>query len=402
MKKWLKRIGLILGGPLLLLLLIELVWQLVGDPRVAGNEAFLASRPAHFKLPSLGLIQHDEDPEISFTLTPGFRDEVGGNRYVINSHGMRGEEIPIAKPAGTKRILVLGDSYAFGFGVGEADTIAAQLQLALRPASKNLQVLNMGVPGYQTGQELRVLARDGMRFSPDIVVLVYYANDNVEAVFQWDPRLRLTYVDELPLPRGLKHFMARSILYAMITKGYTGAISDSLKSHGKMGLKHNWQITSARLGEIKRLCEKHGATLILAALPGLHTSNDFLDSTHYFNHDHDRVLARGEELELLTIDFRASLLRWSLGGKGDLPDTALASPTALRSYLAERFKQSASELTVPLIFQGLKALKVAAVPIESTYVVPSGPKMDSHLTGAGYAILVRDLVELIRTRKLLR
>lgn len=402
MRKWLLRIGLVVGSPLLVLLLIELVWHMIGDPRIAENEVWLSTRPDHFKLPSLGLIQNHEDPEISFRLTPGFRAEVAGNKYEINSHGMRGEEVPIAKPAGTRRILVLGDSYAFGFGVDQEDTIATQLQRTMKAEFKDLQVLNMGVPGYQTGQELKAFAGDGMRFSPDVVILIYYANDNVRAVFQWDPRLRLTYVDELPLPRGLKHFMARSILYAKITKSYTATIGDQLNSRGPMGLKHNWPTTSARLQAMQRLCQQHGVALVFVALPALSSSAEFIDPTHDFNVDHNRVIKRAAELGLPTVDFRASLLRWALSGKGDLPDTALASPTTLRSYIAKRLGQPASKVSVALVFQTLEALKVAPRPIESVFVGPERPKMDSHLNSEGYGLLVREVANLIRARKLLR
>jgi hypothetical protein len=402
MKKWALRIGLFVGSPLLVLLVIELAWRMVGDPRIAANEAWLATRPDHFQLASRGMIQHDNDPKISFVLTPGFQAKVGGNQYVINSHGIRGEEFPTTKPVGTKRILILGDSYAFGFGVDEADTISTQLQRRLQPTSPNLQVLNMGVPGYQTGQEYHRLTRDGLRFSPDIVVLVYYANDNVKAVFRWDPRLRLTYVDELPLPLGLKNLMARSILYAKATKGYTATIDDQLNSRGPMGLKHNWPTTRIRLDAIHQLCKQSKVALVCVAIPALDTSAAFIDPSHDFNTDHNRVLAYLADLGLPTIDFRSSLLRWSLGSNTNLPSTAIQSPSTLRNHIAKQFNQPASKISATLMMQGLETLKVSPKPIENTFVGPVPPKKDSHLNPEGYSLIAKELAALIQERQLLR
>jgi len=401
-KKWALRISLVIGSPLLVLLLIELVWHLIGDPRIAANEAWLSTRPAHFRLPTLGLIQGDPDPQVSFRLTPGFSAEIEGNQYTVNQHGMRGEDVSVEKPAGSRRILVLGDSYAFGFGVDDKDTISAQLQRALRTDTPDLQVLNMGVPGYQSGQELKVLERDGMRFSPDVVALIYYANDNVTASFHWDPRLRLTYVDELPLPHDLKQTMARSILYAKVTKAYTATLEDELKSRGPMGLQHNWPTTAARLAKIHALCEQRGVALIVVALPGLNSSTEFINPTHDFNVDHDRVLQHTTQLGILTIDFRATLLGWSLGGEARLPASALASPMSLRAYIATRMDRPAAAISVPDIFQGLDALQVTPKPVEQTFVGPQPPLQDSHLNASGYRLLVAELAAMIRARELLR
>jgi hypothetical protein len=410
-KKWALRLGLLCVGPLLVLLLIELVWHLVGDPRITANEAWLETRPAHFKLGSLGMLRTDPDPAVLFTLQPGFATTIDGDVYRINEHGMRGGPVTIDKPAGTRRIIVLGDSYAFGFGVDEAETISAQLEAALRDRHAELQVLNMGVPGYQTGQEERVLRRDGMRFCPDLVVLVYYANDNVRAAFHHDPRLRLTYVDELPLPLGAKRFLARSILYSKIAKGYTAAIADRLESTGASALQHNWPTTIARLERIQQLCAKHGATLVLVAIPALSTSKEFIDASGEFNVDHDQILAQVRGMGIGVVDFRATLLRWSLGGNGaggtggtggKIPATALTSTAALRRWIGGELGQPPASLGPDDLMRGLVALGIGPKPIEHTFVGPTYPKKDSHLTGEGYGLLVRDLVRLITDRGLLR
>ncbi len=52
-------------------------------------------------------------------------------RYAINSHGMRGPERPKKKPAGTRRILFLGDSLVFGAMVADDRTLPVELERRL-------------------------------------------------------------------------------------------------------------------------------------------------------------------------------------------------------------------------------------------------------------------------------
>lgn len=97
----------------------------------------------------------------------------------INSHGMRMREIPEAKPAGTFRILVLGDSIAYGIGVSIEETFSFVLEKQLRERypERSIEVLNAGVISYNTEQELDWLNERGMKFGPDAVVVAHCPND---------------------------------------------------------------------------------------------------------------------------------------------------------------------------------------------------------------------------------
>jgi hypothetical protein len=88
----------------------------------------------------------------------------------INGAGLRGPEIRGDAP---RRILVLGDSFAFGVGVDDDHTLAAQLGLLL---GSRWEVLNGGVSGYSTDQELLWFERLAP-LRPEIVVLVVCDND---------------------------------------------------------------------------------------------------------------------------------------------------------------------------------------------------------------------------------
>jgi hypothetical protein len=95
----------------------------------------------------------------------------------INSHGLRGPEIPWARPAGVARVLLLGDSFTEGFCVAEEDTVRARLESQLRELVGPLQVVNGGTTGYSTDQELLFYLEQGRRYEPDVVVLLVYYND---------------------------------------------------------------------------------------------------------------------------------------------------------------------------------------------------------------------------------
>ena len=98
----------------------------------------------------------------------------------VNALGFRdNRDYDVAKPPGTFRILVLGDSVTFGHGTLFETTYPYLLEQRLKSwrPSTNWQVWNLGVPGYNTGQELSLLKQVGPRYQPDLVVVGFYPND---------------------------------------------------------------------------------------------------------------------------------------------------------------------------------------------------------------------------------
>jgi hypothetical protein len=90
---------------------------------------------------------------------------------------MRDEPRPVAKPAGIRRVAVLGDSFLIGFGVPDADLLTARLQRDFLPQT---EVLNFGVSGYGPLQEYLLLRDRALRFSPDVVVLMLYTGNDLD------------------------------------------------------------------------------------------------------------------------------------------------------------------------------------------------------------------------------
>jgi hypothetical protein len=86
--------------------------------------------------------------------------------YRINSKGLRDDETSYEKPTGTFRIVLLGDSNTFGFGV----PIKKHFSTLLEGYFKDLEVINMGVGGFGVDQELLYLRSEGFRYAPDLVL----------------------------------------------------------------------------------------------------------------------------------------------------------------------------------------------------------------------------------------
>ena len=101
----------------------------------------------------------------------------------INSRGMRGDrDFTYAKPAGTTRVVVLGDSFTMGYEVDANQTYASVLEQELRARGINAEVMNTGVSGYGTTEEYLYLKRELLKYSPDLVVVGFYGNDLVDNV----------------------------------------------------------------------------------------------------------------------------------------------------------------------------------------------------------------------------
>jgi hypothetical protein len=125
------------------------------------------------------------DPERGMALRPGaegwWRRE--GEAYIrINSEGLRDAEHAKPKPPGTLRIAVLGDSYPEALQLPMEDAFWSVMGRRLSGCGafggRKIEVLNFGVSGYQTAQELVTLRRHVWDYSPDIVLLaVTTAND---------------------------------------------------------------------------------------------------------------------------------------------------------------------------------------------------------------------------------
>jgi hypothetical protein len=163
---------------------------------LGGIVAEVALRVAGYSYPEF----YSLDQSRGYALRPGaegwYRKE--GNVYVrINNEGLRDQEHLLTKAPDTIRIAVVGDSYPEGFSVSLEETFWWVMGKKLRECNafpgKKIEVLNFGVSGYGTAQELLTLREQVWKFSPDIVMLAVTTNNDIT-----DNNRALKKTDEIP------------------------------------------------------------------------------------------------------------------------------------------------------------------------------------------------------------
>ncbi len=99
----------------------------------------------------------------------------------INQYGLRDREFALTKPPNTFRIVTLGDSFTYGAGVALEASYVKQLEVKLNanPDAQDVryEVLNAGIPGYNTHQEFIHLQEVALQFDPDAILLGFTLSD---------------------------------------------------------------------------------------------------------------------------------------------------------------------------------------------------------------------------------
>jgi len=154
------------------------------------------------------------DPDLFWRLAPGkqlHEDHPQIFGLISNMDGLREDhEIPLAKPTGEIRILFLGDSCTFGFGVRHNQTFVDLVEHYFRNQFPDVPVecINAGVPGYTFAQGWRYFEKYGIHYQPDLVISSFGWNDSKH----WSERSDLDRMtDEIKsTPPGL---LSRSLFF---------------------------------------------------------------------------------------------------------------------------------------------------------------------------------------------
>lgn len=193
---WKVKAGLIAFGVIFSLALSELVLELFIRPQKGTQfetldevrKAMLSPSSTGADNPGTGLesgnlrglvAPHPND-QIIFDMIPNLDTLFQRSRVKLNSCGLRSPERAFQKPADTFRIALLGDSFAFGWGVKQEENFASVMEDTLNRISKGsprFEVINFGTPGYSTFQEVAKFEEIGLQFSPDAVLVFFIEND---------------------------------------------------------------------------------------------------------------------------------------------------------------------------------------------------------------------------------
>ena len=217
-------------------------------------------------------VLYRKSPTRRYELRPGVDQTVDTARIRIriNADGFRDDlDYAPAKPPGTFRIVVLGDSFTFAGKVPLDGTMPKRLEERLRDAdpSRRYQVLNLAVPGYNTAQEAGALEEAGLRYQPDLVLVAFVLNDALPAGQLVPAAARLPEWLRRPLKRSyLVQFLydREKRLRSLLKKGsFKGAseVQDLAPGTEAFG-----RVTAA-LDRMRRACAASGATLVVAIWP---------------------------------------------------------------------------------------------------------------------------------------
>jgi|GEM_PF-747619 len=119
----------------------------------------------------------------------------------VSGQGTRDDEVAVPKPAGVFRVLVLGDSLAYGAAVPPDRTFPNRLEALLREKYPGAEVVNAGVSGYTAYNELQYYLARGREFGADVVVVAFCLNDAVNPRLHWGGAPGVRFPDEaIPNP----------------------------------------------------------------------------------------------------------------------------------------------------------------------------------------------------------
>lgn len=242
------------------------------------------------------------DEQLGARLAPGFTDRVVttefSSTWVINEKGYRGAvaENPRTAPM---RIVALGDSFTFGYGVGETQTWPRLLQQSLnagRGADDRVEVVNLGVGGYGTWQESIWLERNWEELRPDLVILGFYVGNDPEdnartvQIGNTDAGAATTAAGPSLPPRGeraRRWFGSRLHLYSLVSTRADELLVrlglrrlvypfelELLRVTESEATRRAWTATDVSLRRLAGFCRTTGTRLVVALIPMKHQVSD--------------------------------------------------------------------------------------------------------------------------------
>ena len=211
----------------------------------------------------------------------------------VNSSGLRGPEIPYAKPSSVFRVLVVGDLFTFGAQVHEEETFVSKLEgyLAghtahLGSVGRRIEAINAGVDGWSTINALAWLKSEGVRYAPDLVVLMFYTgNDPGENFDRVKAVKRIAGPTEpsssLPLPELRRWLAQSSALYAVVESGVVAKLQpamepDDLPDASLLKLRRSadsdrkqrgWELSGTLVRQMREFCDEQQFRFLVVGIP---------------------------------------------------------------------------------------------------------------------------------------
>ncbi len=197
----------------------------------------------------------------------------------INSEGFRGEKVDLIKGENITRILVLGDSCTFGYGLLDNETSPHLLEKKLNSGG-NFEVLNFGVSDYDTDLEIERLIYHGLKWNPDIVILAYVSNDiedTKKAREIQNTVLRCIQESELETNPQMKDFQLKYVgsmyheryIYGLPFEEVWGRIEKPLRRLNGLASENDFEVIIVafpspwnHISQLRKTCKDYGGEFI--------------------------------------------------------------------------------------------------------------------------------------------
>ena len=230
-----------------------------------------------------------------------------------NARGYRDLDRELVKPPGVRRVLSLGDSFAWGASVEFEDAYPQRLERGLsRRRRERWEVVSLALPGMNTVDQAAQLADEGFAYAPDVVLIGYVMNDSEDATAA-EARRAADWAEERRSPptRALDHLALFRFVHQRVwattenrrrITGYRSMYADDAPG---------WRAGRQALKSMGSLCREKGVPLVVAVFP---LFGNPLDQRYPFPELHAKVVQAAAESGAKVVDLLPAYrgLRWDL------------------------------------------------------------------------------------------
>lgn len=230
-----------------------------------------------------------------------------------NSHGYRDRERALPRPPGVRRVLSLGDSFAWGASVEFEDAYPQRLERGLtRRRREPWEVVSLALPGMNTVDHAAQLTQEGLAYGPELVLLGFVLNDSEDAVAA-ETRRASDWVEARKEPPG--GASSRSALVRLVGGRLWATAENRRRIAGYRSMYADdapgWIASRRALKTMGDFCRSQGLPFVVAIFP---LFGNPLDDGYPFAEIHQKVAQAAGDAGARVIDLlpRYRGLRWDL------------------------------------------------------------------------------------------
>ena len=251
-------------------------------------------------------VRLSDNPVIGYEPIPNLQGEDLSVRYygyrgASNNMGYRDYDHPIEKPQGTRRALVIGDSVTAGLWINDDEKVfSAVMEQHLNRLGLKSDVMNFGVSGYNTRQEVETLRTRGLQYKPDLVVVAYCLNDrsqddgNILGILLAEER-KTSENNTLSRAR-VNPVVKHSALLRMIAyKVIPSSSSVSAEKTGNVVKSFYADTVEDSFAKLAELSQQHQFEVLLTVFPDFAKKDQGLEGDYAYAAEHQALAAMAQQ-----------------------------------------------------------------------------------------------------------